>query len=175
SCSVTIDDVAITRQAIRHLAEKGHWRIGGLFGDPKLNITRERFRGFKQALQELGIPFEEHLTAFAQDSEQGSQMAMKMMEQHQISAFFTMSDELMVGAVQAIEQKRLRIPEEIAIIAISDGFAPEFYNPKITHIRHSGFEVGANAARLLLGVIREEIKNPIHVQLDCRLVELGSV
>jgi len=175
SCSVTIDDVAITRQAIQHLAEKGHHRISGLFGDPNLTITRERFRGFKEVLQELGIPFEEQLTAFAQDSEQGSQKALKIMEEQKITAFFAMSDELMVGAVQAIEQKRLRIPEEIAIIAISDGFAPEFYNPKITHIRHSGYEVGANAAKLLLGVIREEIKNPIHVQLECKLVELGSV
>ena len=176
SCSVTINDVDITRQAIRHLADQGHRRIGGLFGDPNLTITRERFRGFKQVLQELDIPFEEKYAAFAQDSEQGSQQALKIMElKPAITAFFTMSDELMVGAVQAIEQKRLRIPEEIAIIAISDGFAPEFYNPKITHIRHSGYEVGAEAARLLLGVIREEIKDPLHVQLECRLVELGSV
>ncbi len=176
SCSVTIDDVEITRLAVQHLADKGHRRIGGLFGDPNLTITRERFRGFKQVLQELDIPFEEKHIAFAQDSEQGSQQALKIMEQEPaITAFFTMSDELMVGAVQAIEQKRLRIPEEIAIIGISDGFAPEFYNPKITHIRHSGYEVGAEAARLLLGVIREEIKDPLHVQLECKLVELGSV
>lgn len=176
SCSVTINDVEITRMAIRHLADKGHRRIGGLFGDPQLTITKERFRGFKQVLAELGIPFEEKYIAFAEDSNQGSLQALRIMEQKpSITAFFAMSDELMVGAVQAIEQKRLRIPEEIAIIAISDGFAPEFYNPKITHIRHSGFEVGAEAARLLLGVIRDEIKDPRHVQLECRLVELGSV
>lgn len=176
SCSVTIDDVEIARRAIQHLAEKGHHRIGALFGDLNLTITKERFRGFKLVLQELKIPFEEKYVAFAKDSEQGSQQALKIMEQHPaISAFFTMSDELMVGAVQAIEQKRLRIPEEIAIIAISDGFAPEFYNPKITHIRHSGYEVGAEAAHLLLKAIREELKGPEHVKLDCRLIELGSV
>jgi LacI family transcriptional regulator len=175
SCSVTINDVEITCKAIQHLAEKGHRRIGGIFGDPNLTITRERFRGFKEVLQALSIPVEEGLMAFARDSQQGSEVALRMMEQEKITAIFAMSDELMVGAVQAIEEKGLRIPQEIAIIAISDGFATEFYNPKITHIRHSGFEVGTHAAKLLLGEIREEIKEPIHVQLECKLVELGSV
>jgi DNA-binding LacI/PurR family transcriptional regulator len=175
SCSVTVDDLEITRQAVEHLLKKGHRRIGGLFGDPKLSITRERLIGFRETLSKAGIPFDPQLAMYAHNSEAGSQCALELVGKHQVSALFAMSDELMVGAVQALETTKKKIPEELAIIAISDGFAPEFYNPKITHIRHSGYEVGQHAAQLLLDVIRGTIKNPLQEKLACQLVELGSV
>jgi DNA-binding LacI/PurR family transcriptional regulator len=175
SCSVTVDDLEITRQAVEHLLSKGHRRIGGLFGDPKLSITRERLIGFRETLSKAGLAFDPQLAVYAHNSEEGSRCALDLVEKHQVSALFAMSDELMVGAVQALETAKKKIPEELAIIAISDGFAPEFYNPKITHIRHSGYQVGQHAAQLLLDVIRGNIKNPLQEKLACQLVELGSV
>jgi LacI family transcriptional regulator len=91
------------------------------------------------------------------------------------TALFAMSDELLVGAVQAAERIGCRIPEELAILAMSDGFAPEFYNPKITHILHSGYEVGLSAVHMLLDLIRGIKKTPGHLQLQCELVEMESV
>ncbi len=92
------------------------------------------------------------------------------------AALFVMSDELLVGAVQAAEQIGRHIPQDLSIIAISDGFAPEFYNPKITHVHHSGSEVGLTAWRLL----QKRIQNPEdtekeQVQVECTVVELKSV
>jgi DNA-binding LacI/PurR family transcriptional regulator len=175
SCSVTVDDQEIARQAIQHLLDKGHRRIGGLFGDPKLSITRERLIGFRDTISRAGIAFDPRLAPYAQNSKEGSRCTIELIEKHNITALFAMSDELMVGAVQALEEKDKKIPDQLAVIAISDGFAPEFYNPKITHIRHSGYEVGQHAAQLLLDVIRGVIKKPMQEKLVCQLIELGSV
>ena len=71
-------------------------------------------------------------------------------------AFFTMSDMLLVGTMMALQQYQVKIPEEIAIISISHGDVPLFFNPRVTFLQHSGTRVGATAVNLLFQLIGKE-------------------
>jgi LacI family transcriptional regulator len=173
---VAIDDALTAQNAVEYLFSKGHRRIYGVFGNPEMGITRMRLEGYRQAFRARGLEPDENLIVSASSSQSASDQLWHLMQRHpRGTALFAMSDELLVGAVQAAERIGCRIPEELAILAMSDGFAPEFYNPKITHILHSGYEVGLSAVHMLLDLIRGIKKTPGHLQLQCELVEMESV
>lgn len=173
---VGIDDHAMARKAVRHLIEKGHRNIFGVFGNRSLSITRERLLGYQDALREAGLSCREEHLVFAESSKEATEQLVRLLgKDKERAALFAMSDELMVGSVQAAERLFLKIPQDLAVICISDGFAPEFYVPKITHLLHSGYEVGKKASRLLFEFIRQEQTGRVRFLLDCDLVEMESV
>lgn len=174
--SVAIDDARASRQAVEYLVGQGHTRIVGVFGDGRQRISEERKQGFLNALKEhrIALPagavtnveylptFDEKLDA-ALDAEPDA------------TAVFVMSDELLVRTYHAVMRKGLRIPNDLSVIAISDGYAPYFLYPNITHIRHSGTEAGEKAAHILIGMMTHPSDSVIDVRIKTELVELGSV
>ena len=151
---MVIQDEIATRSAIKHLAERGRKSILGLFGDPHLSISKARLAGYRQALAEFGIPAREDLICHAY-SEPEAQAAVRkaLLITPRPDAIFAMSDELLVGVMQGLSESRINIPDEIAVIAISDGMAPTFWNPSISFVEHSGTAVGATSASFLFDLI----------------------
>lgn len=152
--SITIDDRETAFNATEYLIQQGHKKILGIFGDQRLIMTQLRAEGFqlahahhRHALQDqqvLKIPSEADISASISAFIAGNSDA---------TAIFTMSDTLLVNTYHSIQQLGFRIPEDIALISISDGVAPNYLYPKITHMHHSGHEVGIRATRLLFNII----------------------
>ena len=92
-----------------------------------------------------------------------------------LTAFFTMTDDLLVHTHYLLARRGIRIPEEVSLMAISDGEAPSFLHPNVTHLRHSGVEVGERTAHLLIGMIEHNSDAMMDVRIRTTLVELGSV
>ncbi len=87
-----------------------------------------------------------------------------------------MSDELLVRAYHHVLSRGLRIPEDVSIVAISDGQAPQFLYPRVTHLRHSGYEVGEKAAHILVGMMRQHYAGAaLAVTVQTEMVEGASV
>lgn len=174
--TVAIDNRQAAYRAAHYLLEKGYRHFIGLLGKPSLSMTQERLAGYQQALGEFGLPVDESRLIFAENSQSAKEQVFPLLKKTgQKAALFAMSDEVMVGAVQAAGRAGCRIPEDLAVVCISDGFAPEFYNPPITHLFHSGYEVGLTASKLLFQLILGEQQTPMRIQVHCPLVELGSV
>jgi LacI family transcriptional regulator len=68
-------------------------------------------------------------------------------------AIFCMGDLILIGAMQAIYEKGLRVPEDISIISISNGFIPTLYNPKITYVETSGYKLGKLAFKRMMSCL----------------------
>jgi LacI family transcriptional regulator len=85
-----------------------------------------------------------------------------------------MSDELLIGAMKAIHQAELKMPKQISILAISNGFIPSLYSPEITYIETSGFELGKLAMRRMLENLENKTE-PKAIILPSRFVEGGSL
>lgn len=152
--SITIDDRETAFNATEYLIEQGHKKILGIFGDQRLIMTRLRAEGFRLAHahhrhllhdhQVLQIPSEADISASITAFIAGNLDA---------TAIFTMSDALLVNTYHSIQQLGFSIPDDISLISISDGVAPNYLYPKITHMHHSGHEVGIRATRLLFNII----------------------
>lgn len=176
--TVGIYDQQAARRAVEHLIEKGYRHIGGVFGNPNLTITQQRFAGFRAALENAGRPLDESLVSYAGDRREARDAMQRLAGlPTPPDAVFAMSDECLVGMIQAVYKHHIKVPEEIALIAISDGDVPYYLTPRITHILHSGYEVGKRAAELLLDLMREKTAVPAstRVRVETKLVVLESV
>lgn len=175
--TLTIDDEGVAYTAVRYLVEHGHRAILGLFDQKGLRMSRLRKAGYQRALLEHGLtPKADWMLDIGFDDDVMQDQISAFLSRHpEASAVFTMSDKLMVRAYHAINQLGYHIPEDIALIAISDGKAPHYLFPKITHMRHSGRETGELATRFLFEYLANQQLPPRFEPVPAQLVEGGSV
>ncbi len=171
--TLTIDDRDAAYQAVSHLASQGKKTIMGLFGPASLSMTRLRMEGFQQALTAAAIPFSTYDMICAENSGQYISSFEDHLRSTPYDALFVMSDELLMQVIPVLYRLSL-FPSSLSIVAISDGIVPYQLYPAITHVRHSGFDIGKAAASLLLDHI-ENKKPAMHIKLPVFLKEENSV
>ena len=174
--TITIDDEEAGREAASYLMDKGHTCILGVFGDQRQRISSMRLKGFRRAHMERQIPLAETQVlriTIMDDLEE--QLGLAFAAHPDLTAIFTMTDDLLVHTHHALARRGTRIPEDVSLMAISDGQAPAFLYPNITHLRHSGVEVGERTAHILIGMIEHNSDAMMDVRIRTTLVELGSV
>ena len=91
------------------------------------------------------------------------------------TAIFTMSDKMLVQVYHVLANQGLSIPDDMALMSISDGKAPYYFYPNITHMRHSGAEVGSTSATLLFNCINGSSFDGHYHYIQAPLYDLGSV
>jgi LacI family transcriptional regulator/LacI family repressor for deo operon, udp, cdd, tsx, nupC, and nupG len=170
--TILVDNVRGAYEAMEHLIGLGHRRIGFIEGLPQLSTSRERLRGYRQALEEQGIPFDASLVRQG-DSRQGSgrELTRELLELPERPSALLVGNNLMtLGALEMIHQKGLRIPEEVAIVGYDDMPWALALNPPLTAVRQPGDEVGRRAMELLLQRIREPQRSVSLVMMQPELV-----
>jgi LacI family transcriptional regulator len=173
---MTIDDAGASEKAVDYLAAKGHRQILGVFDDDRLSMTHLRAEGFLQALEKNGLLLSQNKVLMLPDEVEVEEHILRHFDENpEATAVFTMSDKLMVKTYHAINSLGFKIPDDIALVSISDGKAPHYLYPGITHIRHSGEEVGSEAATLLFRILSGEKDISGFWEIKTTLVELGSV
>jgi len=170
--SVFTDNVRGAYEAVTHLIQLGHKKIGFIcewFDD--LSFA-ERFEGYKQALKEHGLPFDENLTAEGLPRVQDSgYLAMKkLLERALPSAVFAANDSAAAYAIQAIKEKGLKVPEDIAVVGFDDGPIAVHTEPPLTTMRVFREKMGVMAARRLLELIEDPEQPAVQIKLATKLV-----
>jgi LacI family transcriptional regulator len=174
--TVTIDDQDVGRDAAAYLLDRGHTRIIGVFGDQRQRISAMRLRGFKQAHTERGIKIAESQIVRMTAAEPLEQTLGRAFDAHpDATAVFTMTDELLMRSHYVLMSRGRKVPDEVSLLAISDGLAPALLFPNVTHFRHSGMEVGERTAHILIGLIAHRSDAMMDVRIRTTLVENGTV
>lgn len=174
---VTISNADASYQGILHLIENGHENILGIFGSPNFNISRERIKGYEKALKEKALPVpSENIISVDKSDDLDFILPPILNHNKQITAIFTMSDELLAKSLYHINALRISVPEELSVLSISDGIYPYLTHPQVSHIKDSGNKMGRNACQLLIDSIQStEKKDPARIFVPTKLVELHSV
>ena len=173
-----MDDRAAAAVMIEQLYAKGH-RVIGIIGDrPETSRpSQQRLDGCLDALQRLGVPFNfDRQYRLADFSMQGGYAAAEHLLAHcpGLTAIFAMSDLMAVGAIRAILDHGLRVPQDIAVAGY-DGIALGRYTaPRLTTIRQNTTALAERAADILLRCI-EENAPAAHEIVPFELVEGESV
>ncbi|MGQ0649030.1 MAG: LacI family DNA-binding transcriptional regulator [Gemmatimonadaceae bacterium] len=174
--TVTIDDQEAGREAACYLIDMGHTRSIGIFGDQRQRISSLRLKGFRRGHTENGIQLaDSQILRVAIIDELDEQLDRAFQAHPDLTAIFTMTDELLVRTHHLLMRRGSRIPEEVSLLAISDGLAPAFLHPNVTHLRHAGVEVGERTAHILIGMIEHDSDAMMDVRIRTTFVELGSV
>lgn len=146
----------------------------GLFGNAELSITKKRKEAFTKILEKEGKGIHYQLIC-CKDSEEARQaVSAALAVNNQPDMIFCMSDELLIGAMKHLNKSGLNIPEDIAVLAISNGFIPGLFTPEITYIETSGYELGKLAISRILENLQERTP-PKSILLPSRFVQGGSL
>ena len=136
-------------------------RICGFFGDARLSITQDRMRGFEAAIAEKEQAYSPDNLFFV-DTIAAAYQTLKNLWQEAVrpTALFVMSDEILAGVLKALGELRINVPNELQIVAMSDGFVPQLMVPAIPYIETSGYRMGKQAAELLFDIIAGKAIEP---------------
>jgi LacI family transcriptional regulator len=174
--TVLIDEQLGGQMATQHLLESGHRNIGVVSGPPVSHSTRGRLKGYRQALNEVGISFNpqwiRHCSPVIED---GRETALELLEAHpDLTALFCHNDLVAVGALHACAQLNLEVPEQIAIVGFDDISLAALVTPPLTTCRVPCFELGAQAIQMLLDQINDPHEGGTQIKLQPELIVRAS-
>ncbi|HKI46117.1 MAG TPA: LacI family DNA-binding transcriptional regulator [Balneolales bacterium] len=164
--SVTVENVEITKKLIEHLIRvHGKRRILFLRGPLHQEDSIWRETGYKNALAENGIPFDENFILNGEFERDVSFDVMNSFLENgrrvDFDAIFTGDDDAAIGVLRSLRKHGLSVPEDVAVVGFDDlGFAP-FLNPPLTTVRAPTEEVGRTAAEKLFGLIEDQPINEV--------------
>ena len=154
--SVSTDDVAAAEMAVDYLFDHGHRDIAVIGGDMALSSpSKYRKAGAKRSFIKHGCEFKEESYAVARFSYESAYNAMNRMlaSKRSITAVFAMSDVMAVGAMRAIFDAGLRVPEDISVIGFDGTLLADYYNPKIVTVCQGYEKIARKSIDLLFGMI----------------------
>lgn len=162
--SITVENVEITKELIDHLIRvHGKRRILFLRGPINQEDSIHRENGYKSALKDNGIPFDEKLIL---DGEFERDISFDVMNRFlengsrmEFDAVFTGDDDAAIGVLRSLRKHGLSVPQDVAVVGFDDlGFAP-FLNPPLTTVRAPTEDVGRLAAEKLFKLLEDQPVN----------------
>jgi LacI family repressor for deo operon, udp, cdd, tsx, nupC, and nupG len=163
--SVRIDDEATARIAMRHLVCLGHRRIGYIGGslEDQLDFAAplDRLLGYRRSMAEAGLSVFPQWEVVGDFTVRGGLAAMRLLlaADPRPTAVFAASDEMAVGAVHAVREAGLRVPQDVSVIGIDDHDMAEFFD--LSTVAQPVREQGQLAAGLLLKVLAADPDHPV--------------
>ena len=175
---VGIDNVSSAYTATKHLIELGHRHIAHILGPQHYHCAMERYQGYRQALEDAGIPSDPNLLLQGRfEPASGRQCAAELFSRDRNewpSAIFAGNDQMAYGVLEVAEQRGIRIPEDIALVGFDDNILSAHMRPPLTTIRQPFFEMGRTAVEILLTAIDPEHHiSPSEQQKETRLQAPG--
>lgn len=173
SPSVGITNRKGAHDAVRYLLELGHRRIGFITDVMNLDTAIERVQGYRDALEEFGVPYDPELVQeddFVKPHSSlvtGKLLALSAAP----TAILTSSDPVAFRVIEALWREHgMRVPDDISVVGFDDIPSASIAFPRLTTVKHPMYEMGKVAARMLLEHIQNPDLPPQHVQLETQLV-----
>jgi LacI family transcriptional regulator, galactose operon repressor len=188
---VLVDNYVGATAAMRHLIDLGHEHIGfigepsqakGERGRPVDRVVNERLAAYRDALGASGRPVDDSLVVLGDyyadagwpDLRTGRDYMTALLEQHpRLTAVFAASDLLAAGALQAVYERRIHVPDQMSVIGFDDTFAKHLA-PALTTVRQPMAEMGARAAELAMQLVGADRREPCEEWLQTQLVVRSS-
>jgi DNA-binding LacI/PurR family transcriptional regulator len=177
ACSVDVDNRSAACRAVEHLIHLGHQRIGCITNAPQeYTGGAERLAGYRDALRAAGLPFEESLVRFGNFvAESGYQAAHSLLQEVlPPTALFVASDVVAFGAMAAIREHGLVIPDDIALVGFDDVPLARYVDPPLTTVHLPADELGRQAGQMIVDLIQDGEVAVRHILLETELIVRAS-
>jgi LacI family transcriptional regulator len=174
--SVSVDNEQGVRAAVAHLVALGHTRIGHIAGPQDVSTGTARLRGFQEAMSSHGLAADpaEIVYASGYSVEEGLRCGRELLDGGHLTAIVAANDMLAVGCYGALDDLDLRCPQDISVIGFNDMRFVDRLHPPLSTIRFPHYQVGTEAAQLLIERI-EGGEGPVKILfLAPELVARGS-
>jgi LacI family transcriptional regulator len=172
--AVTMNSFVGVRKIVEHLIGLGHQHIGCISYAPQGRDPEAtgRMDVYQQTLRDAGIDPDPAFVRFGEyDPDTGyREMQALLRLDPRPTAIFAMNDVMAFGAIAAITEAGLRVPDDIAVVGFDDVRLARYTMPALTTVRAPDVERGKQAARMLLGLIEGQVPTPLHLELGTEIV-----
>jgi DNA-binding LacI/PurR family transcriptional regulator len=172
-CRVDIDNARAVRTVVDYLLYRGHRRIAFISqGPPIYAATEARLRGYMQALSAAGLPYDQSLVCYGEFGQAGGYDAMKSLLQleERPVAVLAGSDLVALGALAALRDAGLRVPDDVALVGFDDVPTASDVTPSLTTVHLPAQLLGRTAAEMLMRLVGGEEVARRTILLDTHLV-----
>ena len=175
--SVLPGDLLGGRVATERLLVAGRKRIGLINGQQGIDASRDRLKGYKQALASNDIPFDASLVRWGNwEPSTGYDCTLELMElENPPDAIFCANDMMALGCIEALNEKGYKVPDDIAVIGFDDRPIAQFTHPPLTTLVLPHYEMGEIAVEMLVDLAGGLDAGPNQIKVECELVERQSV
>ena len=148
---VVVDDYMGAFNAVTHLIETGCNRIAFYGSAPTLEISKNRFNGYKDALLKHGLPYDESLTRICDNRADAEAVTPELLQgDHIPNGFFAVNDDTAIGILYTAKRMGFRVPDDISICGFTNGQRAVACDPMLTTVEQRGVKVGEEAADILI-------------------------
>jgi LacI family transcriptional regulator len=172
--SISIDNAGAAEQSVRHLIRHGRRRIGLILGASHRSTARARLCGYRRAVDESRLPFDPNLVVEDSPSIAGGYTAtLKLL--HQLpkpqwpDGLFCYNDLIAIGALAALEEMNLRVPEDVAVVGFDDIAPAALVTPMLTTVCVPQYDLGQLAAVELIQLLTGKTQAPRTVDYTLEL------
>ena len=181
--SVHLDNELGGFMATRHLLERGHTRVAHITGPLRHHDSRARLAGYRRALEEARLPFNERLVVEGNFQEYGGQQAATKLllrappGEGGLTAIFAANDQTAAGALRSLRERGVRVPTDVSLIGYDDIIFARFLEPELTTVRQPLRAMGRATAELALAALRGGVTASKEVQrrFEPTLIQRSSV
>ena len=175
--SVVPAEVAGGRTGTERLIHAGHSRIAFINGEPGMDASRDRLKGYRQALASADLPFDAELVRDGNwEPSAGYQHTRDLMAlPDPPTAIFCANDLMAVGCYDALRKMGLAVPADVAVMGYDDRETARYMHPPLTTVLLPHFEMGTTAVDLLIDHAARPASRPPQIKEEGPLVERSSV
>lgn len=174
---IHLDNVAGGYLATKHMIEHGHRAIAHITGWMAIEDARARMEGYRRALAEAGIPFDEMLVVEGDFVEEGGGRATRRLleRDREFTALVAANDQTAAGALHVLREHGLDVPGDVSVIGYDDVLLAQYLYPALTTIRQPLADMGRAAAQLALAALDGSDGRGVKRRFDPILIERDSV
>lgn len=171
---VRMADERCAIMAAENIIKRNAKKVLALFGDEALSITQKRKAAFQNFMTDFAPKI--HCTYVHANSSKEAEMLMKKhaTKSLKIDTVFCMTDEVLIGVMKTIQELQFKVPADIGVISISNGFIPNLYYPTISYVETSGYELGKLAFVQMMANMKGG-KTLSELTVDAKFIEGGSM
>ncbi len=176
--AVVVDNTNAAYDAVEHLVINGHRQIGIITGPDNISTSRERYKGYQRVLDDYGISIEEEYVLHGDYTIDTGYFLMKRLMQldHPPTAVFVSNYEMTIGAIMAINDIGIQVPEQVSIIGFDQLELSKVIKPSLSVVVQPMEAIGQKAAEILYRRMRGDREDfPLMVRLKAQLYEGKSV
>jgi LacI family transcriptional regulator len=172
--SIITNDARGAYFATSHLLIKGKKTIFIINGSKYFSSTFDRMEGYRKALEEAGIPYNEKCVYYGESSMEHGYKTLNLILNEAVPPFgvFCSSDLIAIGAMRAVKEKKLKIPEDISIVGNDDIEIASYLDILLTTVKHSSYAVGVLGVEHIVKLIEQPnaARQSIKVVLEPELI-----
>lgn len=173
--NIVLDHDRAAVLALNHLKELSHERIAFMKGSPVSSDSKDRWDAICQVAAQIGLRIDPELTVQI-DSDDATPMlgypfTKQLLERNKpFTALFAYNDISAIGAIRALQERGLRVPEDVSVLGFDDIPGAAFHHPSLTTVRQPLKRMGEVAAQTLLERIEGQIEYPSEIAIEPELV-----